>query len=843
MPQTYVIYCIDSLSWGKKDDLNVRAIETRKSYLMIYPKIMNRYLCMIYIIENTKVFKLLKYLLKYFVSLLFLLTSFSPALAETSQKGVRDLAATQKIYKISIKGHRKIEKAAIEAKLVSKVGEVYRYSKVSQDVRAIFAMGFFYDVTVDHESHSKGVFLTYTVVEKPPVLKISYSGNSEFDDDELAESAGIKIFEILDLSKVRSAVDKIRKLYEDKGYYLVRVRYEYEKVKMVKRKGVSLKFLIEENERVTVKRVSFLGNKQISSLKLKSMMKTQEGGFFSFLSNSGAYKKEDFDQDVQRLNFLYFNEGFVQVKIDTPLITVTPDKSGIYISFRIEEGERFNIGEVNFTGDLLFTDQELADSVKTESGLRFAYDRLQRDLLALQVKYGDRGYAFTNTIPRTRIREKERLVDVTFEIDKGQKAYIGQINVKGNTKTRDKVIRRELLLSEGELYNETRKRESLANVRRLGFFEEVRFIPSTPRDNLNIVNIDIHVKERRTGSINLGVGYSDEQKLIVNGQVNQNHLFGRGQRLSASLNWSQIEQIFRVNFTEPYFMDTKWLFGFDIYRVQQRRRTLYKDDRTGAGIRMGHPLSPYLQGILGYKLDDTELTLEPEGDPDLLPVETANGLTSALTFSLIYDKRNDRFMPTAGLYSNLSLEYAGLGGDRKYTKGLATAKFYKNIFWDVVLRNNVNYGFIFPNISGEEPPFDELFLLGGATTLRGYNWWSVGRRRRSKKVLDELLNQLPREEAERKSLLPFGGRQQFYYQVELQKPLIREAGILGVIFYDVGAAEDSISLSDFRSDVGFGFRWFSPIGPLRFEFGFPLNPRKDLGEPSSVFHFSIGTPF
>ncbi len=778
----------------------------------------------------------------FLILLLFSLLLLSPRAAWALEcKDLSGERRSPKIYKISIKGQKRIEAAAIEAKLISKAGDSYCKSHISEDVKSIFAMGFFYDITVDKKKNSKGIQLIYSVVEKPPILKISYAGNSEVDDDELEEATGIKAFEILNLSKVQKGIEKIQKIYEDKGYYLARISYETKK--MPRKDGVDLKFKIEENDRVTVKKITFLGNKHISEEELKTIMMTREGGFFSFVSGSGAYKKEDFDRDLHALNFLYLNQGFAQVKIESPLITVTPDKKGIFITFHVQEGEPFNIGSVNFTGDLLFTDEELSQSIETKKGLVFAYDRLQRDLLALQAKYGDRGYAFTNPIPRTRIMEEEHLIHVTFEIDKGQKVYIGEINVKGNSKTRDKVVRRELLIHEGELYNETKKRESLAAIRRLGFFEEVNFIQSTPKNELNIVNIDIQVKERQTGSIQMAAGYSDLQGLILNGQVSQTNLLGRGQKLSAALSWAKQEQIFNVNFTEPYLFRSKWLVGFDVYKTRRRRITLYDENRMGTGFRMGHPLAPYLRGIIGYKIDDTKLTLEPEGDPDLFPVETANGLTSALTFFLIYDKRNDRFMPTAGLYGDMSLEYAGLGGDRKYVKGTASLRYYKNVFWDVVLRNNLNYGVLTSN-SSDPPPFDELFLLGGPNTLRGFEWLTIGRRRFSKKVFEALVDAgYSPAEAELRARRPFGGRQQLYYQVELQKPLIKDAGILGVLFYDVGAAENSIDFSKMRSNVGFGFRWFSPIGPLRFEFGFPLEPKEELGEDSSVFHFSIGSPF
>ena len=759
----------------------------------------------------------------------------------TSPLSVFSKSVSRNIYRISIKGYQKIEKAAIESKLLSKKGHPYQKSNISKEVKSIFDMGFFYNVTVDKKITSQGVHLTYLVEEKPSILKISYQGNTEFDDEELAETSGVKIFEILNLSNVQKAIDGIQKLYEDKGYYLANIQYQIHQVEQGK--GVHLKFEIKENDQITVKRITFLGNQHLTREELISVMQTKESGFFSFLSSAGSYKKEDFEQDIRRIHLLYFNKGFVRVEIPPPTLTVTPDKREVFITFLINEGEPFYIGDVNFTGDLLFTRKELEETTKTKKGLLFAYDRLQVDLLALQTKYGDKGYAFTNTIPRTQIVEKERLVNVTFDIDKGSKVYLGQINVKGNTKTRDKVVRRELRIHEGKLYNETKKRESINNVKRLGFFEEVNFIQSTPKGALDVVNIDIQVEERQTGSLHVGAGYSDLQGVSLMGQVNQNNLLGRGQRLSVTVNWSQRENIFNIDFTEPYFKDTKWLLGFNVYKTQRHFRTLYDDDRIGGEVRLGYPLGPNLRGIIGYKLDDTQLTLKDDEHRDLFPIETVNGLTSAIELSLVYDKRNDRFMPTGGIYTNFSVEYAGLGGDRKYTRTTTAIRYYKPLFWDIVLRNNLNYGLIFSNIRNTLPPFDELFLLGGANTLRGFDWWTVGKRKFSQRIFDEYKDEYGEEEANRRALRPFGGKQQVYCQIELQRPLIKYSGILGVIFYDVGAAEDSIRFDDFRSNVGFGFRWFSPIGPLRFEWGFPLNRRKDLNENPSVFHFSIGSPF
>ncbi|HMN67938.1 MAG TPA: outer membrane protein assembly factor BamA [Bdellovibrionales bacterium] len=745
------------------------------------------------------------------------------------------------IDKILIKGNKKIEVDAIRAKLISREGAPYSAETIRQDIGELFGTGYFYDVIVDRTDNPK-ITLTYTVVEKPSIAEIVFEGNDEIEDDELKETAGIKAYEIVNQAKIREATEKLEKLYEDKGFFLARVTSKL--TPTGEGDNVKLEFTVRENDKVRVKRVSFIGNKKMDSGKLKAAMITQEGGFFSFVSGSGAYKQEAFDRDVQVLNLVYFNEGYVQVKIDRPQVYVTPDKKAIYISIRIEEGEQFKVGSVDFTGDLLFSREELFETTQIEEQDLFRYQILQDDLKALQAKYGDLGYAYANPIPRTRIREADREVDITFEIDKGQKVYIGKIVAVGNSKTRDKVIRRELRILEGELYNETRKRESIDNVKRLGYFEEVNFNTKTPKGRNDIMDIDIVVKERNTGTIQVGAGYSSFNGLVFNGQVSQTNFLGKGQKLNVSIDLSKRQSLYKFGFTEPYLFDTEWSGGFDVFR-SQRLLTEYEETKTGGALRVGHPLAPYLDGFIRYKLDETDLHVdEVNGDPDLFPVDTANGTTSSVTFTLEYDKRDDRFTPSKGMFSSVSLEYAGVGGSKDYTKGFGTFRYYKKLFWELVWRNNITYGFISSNDSSKEVPFNELFLLGGANSLRGFDWFSVGKRKRSEKRYDQARGSgMSPQEAENEALRPFGGTQQFFYNLEFQFPLITEAGIKGVVFYDIGQADDALILEELRQDVGFGFRWFSPIGPLRFEWGFPLERQERFDEDNVNFEFAIGAPF
>ncbi len=775
------------------------------------------------------------------------------------KKNSRPAAATKEapvasdlvIRKIEIKGQKKIEKDAIEARLKSKLNGGYSDASIKEDIQSIFKSGYFYDVQVERVVSGKEVSLTYIVVEKPSIAEVAFEGNSELKSEELLEATGLKTYEILSMTKLRDAVDKLQKMYEDKGFFLAKIEMRTEDVKPDE--TVKAIFSIKENDKVKVKKITFLGNSKLKDGFLKSRMVTNEGGFFSALSGSGSYKQDAFDIDVQRMRYLYFNEGYVQVKVDKPQVYVTPDKRNIYITIRIDEGEQFDVGEIDFSGDILFPRDELSEAIQINKRQVFSYDVLQKDLSELQAKYGDLGYAFTNVIPRTRINEKDRKVDITFEFDKGSKVYFGQINVVGNSKTRDKVLRRELKIQEGELYNETRRRKSLENIQRLGFFDEVNFKTSTPPEKPDQLNIDIIVKERNTGSIQLGAGYGSVTGFTLQGQVKQTNFLGKGQQLGIGLNISREGSSYNLNFTEPYFRDTEWSVGADLYQSSSDRGD-YGERKLGGAFRFGHPLSEDFTGSIRLKLDRTDLdpvygtingNQQKLTDETLFPLSTASGDTRSVTGILEYDKRNDRFAPTKGIYGSTSLEYAAFGGKLQYTKGNATARYFRNLFWEVTWRNNLSYSFISASDQNTDPPFNELYRLGGPYSLRGYQYLSIGKRLFSNALFtnpDIVATYQDPESRRRRATRTFGGRQQALYQMEFEFPLIAEAGIKGVTFFDAGEAEDIISSSSIYSDVGFGFRWFSPIGPLRFEWGFPMRT-SDASTDAVVFEFSIGSPF
>ena len=758
------------------------------------------------------------------------------------------------VQSIEIKGNQKIESGVVEEKIKNKKGLHLRLDWIRQEVRELFKTGFFQDIEVRETPGKEGVILTYILKEKPTIVSLQFKGHSAFNEEELKDLTSIKVFEVIDYNQIQKAISDMEKAYEEKGYYLAQLSYEVKP----KGAGVEVIFNIEENDQVIVKRISFIGNNKVHENILKNYMQTKEGSIFSWFSDVGSFKKDVFEQDVRIIGLVYFNKGYVQAKVNRPSVTVTPDKKGIFISIPVVEGEQFDVGEVSFSGDLIFSTQDLMDAIGIDESKVFSYERVQSDIQKLTAKYGDKGYAYTNVIPRTYIRDKDRKVDIIYELDKGNKVYFGKITISGNTQTRDKVVRRELQIREGELYNETRKRESEDNVRRLGYFEKVQFNVKTPKGRDDVMDLDIVVTERNTGSFQVGAGYGTFSGWQLTSQFNQNNFLGRGQSLGLQVDYNRLQQRYSFNFTEPYFLDTFWSTGFSVFRNDNNFRGLFRETSQGVSVRLGHPIfNRYIYAFIRYRLDSTLIGTGFAGSEnyptDVFDASTVNGVTSSLTGTLEYDRRNDRFAPTRGIHTSLSYELAGLGGDISYTKGDAFFRWFYNVFWNVVLRTNFTYGFV-ASSGGRPIPFTKRYRLGGPFSLRAFDFLEVGQLAfsciRYNYLKGDPGSQCPLEEdldpdIFQRSQVVLGGAQQALAMVELEFPLVKEAGVRGVLFYDVGIAQDTLNVQNIgqeaRQDVGFGVRWFSPMGPLRLEWGFPLHPRP--GEDTSDFHFAIGSPF
>ncbi len=762
------------------------------------------------------------------------------ALAKQSVSSVQAVQSTQEqvhssdessgkiVAHIEVEGLKRIEKDAVLAKVGTKPGEVLTSDQIRRDVQAIFSMGFFDDVLVQEETVDQNrIHLIYVVRERPVIAKIEFEGNERLTSSDLKDVVKIKEWSILDINKVREDVALIQKHYEEKGFYLAKVSFE---VKPIKGDEVQLIYKINDYEKVQIKKITFLNNRRFTDDELKSVFaETKEGGFFSFISGSGNFKESAFKQDLQRLTYWYLDHGYVKFKYENPVVSVSDDKKWLFISIYVDEGNPYEIGSLDFGGDLLFPKEELHNDVVMGPGTIFSISKRNADIQKLTEKYQDLGYAFVNVVPKMNIHDDSKTLDLEYDFEKGNLVYFGEINVAGNSKTYDKVIRRELKIHEGELYSGSKLRVSRENVERLGYFSpgDVIFNTTTSKTQPDILNVEISVKERSTGTITLGAGYGSYQGFFFTTQISEINLLGRGQTLSFAAQYSiqQLSQSFNLGFTEPYTFDSLWTTGFDVYAVKFPIPYRWTTSKLGFDVRFGHPIFDYTYGYITYKLEGLQdLFPDISVDPNLIKADT--GLLSSMIWSVIRDKRNNRFETSSGNYQSATLETAGIGGDMQFIKWTVNNRYYQKIVGDLVFRNSTEVGQI-AGLGASLVPPSQKFYLGGPNNMKGYQLFLLG----------------PLAQNSQGSPMPLGGNIEGFSLFEVEYPVLKEAGIKAVVFFDAGNTWETWPGSNLRiqTDVGFGFRWFSPIGPLRFEWGFPLNPRSQ--DSPSVFQFFIGPPF
>ncbi len=750
-------------------------------------------------------------------------------------------AAGPIVRSIEVEGGQKIEKAAIMARILTKVGQPLDPRQVADDIRSVFGLEYFDSVNVSEENVSGGVKLIFEVKEKPIISAIEFEGLGEFDEDDLKEDLQVKVYEVLNIHKLNETVERFAEKYEEKGYYLADIQYE---VVPQPENQVKVIFRVNENDQIKVKNIEIIGNTVINDSEITGIMQTQEGSVFSFITGSGTYREAVFERDVAMIQMYYGTLGYVQARVSTPEVTVSPDKKWIEISIHVEEGKQFKVGNIEFQGDLLFTREELSEGLELIPGEIFNTDTLRRETLRLTEKYGDLGYAFANVVPQPAIHEDTQTVDIVFEVDKGRRVYIGNITVTGNTKTKDKVIRRELLIQEGELFNGTNKRLSRENVVRLGFFESVDFHQTTSKVDPEIVNIDIRVRERSTGQLVIGAGYaSGNIGFTANAQLSQQNFLGNGQvaSLSAQIMTGRNFYEFNLDFQEPYVGHSLWSLGGGIYHVRRvvtatQGVETFEEFKSGFNVKLGHPIMDFTNLYMTYVFERSDA--DKIIDKTHIPPSSVNGYKSSVSANLVTDKRDDRFDPRTGWFGSLTGELAGLGGDRRFYKFRGQFKFFRPIIWDFIFRFNFT-GAGIRGWGGSSIPVNELFIQGGLFSLRGYPFLSIG----PKVTLSSNSADLS-DAAVAKSLMGtevvIGGQNELLAQAEIEFPILKEARVRGVIFFDAGNSFNDLNSSrpTLYSNFGYGIRWFTPIGPLRFEFGHPL-----FGGQGTQFYFTIGPPF
>jgi outer membrane protein insertion porin family len=765
------------------------------------------------------------------------------------------------VDKVHFRGNRKVEDDALRVNLRTVPGATLTQDMLRDDVRTIWKMGFFEDVQIEAVNSDKGVVVTFVLREKPSIRKIYVSGHDEVGLTKINEVLDIKKEQILDLAKIKKNVEKIREVYVQRGFYMAEVNYELQRVDQ---NEVDVYFRIHENAKVEVRRVNFVGNVGASDEELRNVMLTQSGDLLSFVTSSGTYREDVFQRDMLLVQAYYYDRGYINVKVGEPMLELSPDKRSLYITITIDEGKQYRVGDLDVRGELLDEKDFYLTRLKVHPGETFNRSKVTQDMQDLAEYYKDKGYAYVNATPLIAIDEKSRLVNLTFEVQRGSLVAFERISIRGNTKTRDKVIRREMRVVEGETYNQTRLDLSKKRVTALGFFERVDL--STKRGSSDDqMEVNVEVAERQTGAFQIGAGFSSVESFIAQAQISQNNLFGRGQLLTLQAQLSGLRQLFLLQFEDLYFLDTNWTFGFTLFNQQRYYRDFTRRS-VGGSLTWGYLITDDVRLYLTYQLQDIGVNtsgrsnLFSGGQRSPLPAGSLanllrSGVTSSWRGSLTYDTRDNKLFPHSGWHNELSAEFAEpiFLSQNQYTRVTATTRYFYPVFGPMTLKLRLNGGLI----TSRDPqgvPIYERYFLGGIYDVRGFQLYSLSPQIR-----------VPRDQSPSSALDVFriGGNLEVDGKAELEIPIVERVGIRAVFFNDVGnsynleqqycslkPANVDVSadpckklfpLSTLRTSWGFGFHWFSPIGPLRFEWGFPYKPLP--GEETYIFEFTIGNEF
>ncbi len=744
-----------------------------------------------------------------------------PLLADSlAQDIVVKVTGQEKVAKVLVTGNKGIENAAITAAIKTKAGNAYSPLVLDSDIRTIWKMGYFDDVQVKTEDSPEGVIVTFHVTEKPALKQINVQGNKAFDRGDIIQQTGIKLPGIYRPGLIKEAEAKIIKLYHDKGYYDVKIA-----TKVIDLPGADkgVRFDISEGEQVYISKIKFMGNKAFDDDDLRDLMTTAEGSWLSWFLEDNILKKNVLDQDREKVNDHYFNHGYLTARVGEPKIT--RGKDGLVITFPVTEGKRFKVKNVELAGELIDDKANMAAKLTTKADEWFSRANVRQDMLYLHDLYADKGYAYVEVRPSIKENTKETTVAIGFDIKMGSRVYFERILITGNDATRDNVIRRLVGVAEGDLFSSTALRQTNSKLQGLNYFEDVR-ITTAKGSSPDKMDLRINVKEKRTGNISAGIGYSTEENVMFMGSIAENNLLGRGQRLEFRANLSSKNTYFTLSFTEPWLFDLPLSFGAEIYNWE-REYTSYDKDALGTNIRLGMPTGiKYTSFYTRYRFEQADVSGVSENASLVIRDQEGQHTTSSLKFTLRRDSRDQNYGPTKGSENLVSFEWAGgpLGGSNGYYKAIATSAWYFNLWFKHVFMAHGKIGLVREHGQGSLPIY-ERFFLGGMNSLRGFDRWSVG----------------PKD-SETGDVI--GGENMLQFNLEYRFPLLSKAGIAGVVFFDTGNSwmeNDGWDVSDLRQSVGVGLRWYSPMGPLRLEYGWVLDPEE--GESNSNWGFTVGRSF
>jgi outer membrane protein insertion porin family len=717
------------------------------------------------------------------------------------------------IRDIHVEGNRRVQDAVILGRVKSTVGSTFNPSLLAEDIRSIFSLGFFDDVQMRVEDFEGGVKVVFVVAERPFIRDVDFVGNKKEDRESLQEKIELKLGSVYNPVDVQRAVDKLRDFYEDEGYFEVQITPTVEKFADT---DVKLIFNIVEGRQITIDKIVFLGNKGLRDDQLKDAMETKERQYFIL---RGKVQRQRLELDIDRIIQLYNDNGFIQARVESHDVHVDREKARVTITIVVVEGPQFRVGDVKITGVTLLPEAEVERQLKLRTGDVFSVGRVRETVTAISNLYSTIGRASADVNPRRDQLTAFNQINLTFEITEGPEVYVERINISGNVRSEDKILRRELPLHEGDLYTLQNKEKARQRLVNLGYFETVNVSTQPGSDKTRII-VNIEVVERATGIFSIGGGYSSVDSLVGTIDLAQRNFLGRGWEVAIRIRAGAVTQQGTISFTDPWLFDRPLSGGFDIYKSIRDYQD-YTYDTTGLNLRMSHPFAEYWRWHTGYRLSqDIVRNLSANATPELV-AQKGTTITSAIGGSLTRDSRDLIAAPTKGGQTTIAFDFAGLGGDSQFYKGTFLQTYFRPIWLGHILAMRGEAGYL-AGWGGKEVPLFERFYLGGPNTIRAFKFRSIS----------------PVDSAGFKE----GGTSEILGTVEYVIPL--PFGLRVALFFDIGNVygfDTKFDPTDLRYGPGGGIRWQSPFGPIRVDYG--LNIDRRAGEGPGAFHFSVGSPF
>ncbi|ACO75267.1 probable outer membrane protein [Laribacter hongkongensis HLHK9] len=749
------------------------------------------------------------------------------------------LAATPFVVRdIRVEGLQRTEPGTVFNYLPLKVGDTFTDTRAQDAIKALFATGFFDDVRIESESD----VVIVSVDERPVVAQLSITGAKEFDKDQLKKALkenGFAESRIFDQALLDQAVQELKRQYFTKGKYSVEIKPTVTKLD---RNRVAVALDISEGPAARIKRIDFVGNQAFSADDLSEQMQLATPGWFSWFTKDDQYSRQKLTGDLEKLRAFYLNQGYFEFNIDSTQVSISPDKEDMFITVNVSEGKKYTVSDVRLAGDMIVPEAELLPLLVVKKGDTFTRDKITDSVTAITDRLGAEGYAFANINAVPEVDKEKGEVGFTFFVDPGRRTYVRKINIVGNTRTRDEVIRREMRQMEAGWYDAAKIKRSKERLDLLGYFTDVNVETPAVPDTADQVDVNFKVTEKPTGNVTLGAGYAQDEGLILSAGISQSNFFGSGKAVSASFNTSKLNRYLNLSFTDPYFTNDGVSIGYDLYtRRYSPNKTdtyQYQTDTTGAAVRFGFPITEYdtINTSLGVEQVKVKTFAgSPQRYKDYVNQFGDNNLNYLAKVGWGRDTRDSFLWPTKGRVSRINLEVALPGSDIQYGRIVASQQFFWPLSKTFTLALNGEIGAVQSYGSTSSVPFFQNFYLGGIGSVRGFETGSIGPR----DELNDAYGATRRAIVNAEVLFPFPGMKD---DKTLRMSGFVDAGTLWGGDYATAADGKPLSWQDnLRYSTGVALSWLSPLGPMKFSFAYPL--KKEEGDQIQRFQFTLGTVF